>query len=68
MIKKINNLVAFGEINKEIFEKLLKKEERKLINQKKLMPKKLQKKLRKEKNMKNLILNHFSDCILQEEE
>lgn len=58
MIKKLRNLVSFGEINRETFEKLLERRGQK-TDKKKLEPKKMVEELEKGKNTRTLALNLF---------
>lgn len=58
MIKKLRNLVSFGEINRETFEKLLERRGQK-TDKKKLEPKKMVEELEKGKKYQDLGLKPF---------
>ena len=59
MIKKVKDLVAFGEINKETFEKLLEKRGQLIDKKKKIDAKKVIEELEKGKKLTDLNLKPF---------
>ena len=59
MIKKLRNFVAFGDIKKDIFEKLIDKRGQKIDKKKKIDSKKIVEELEKEKTYEFLNLKPF---------